>query len=34
MKNIKKDLLQWFINFLIKNNLGGTVKMKLYLIKN
>ena len=39
--DINVDLLQWFINFLIKKSSGGTVKneiifdeMKLFLIKN
>ena len=39
--DINVDLLQWFINFLMKKSSGGTVKneiifgeMKLFLIKN
>ena len=39
--DVNVDLLQWFINFLIKKSSGGTVKneiifdeMKLFLIKN
>ena len=32
--DIKKVLLQWFINFLIKKNSSGTVRNKIILIKN
>ena len=41
MMDINVDLLQWFINFLIKKSSGATVEneiifdeMKLFLIKN
>ena len=32
--DISVDLVQWFINFLMKNVLVEQLKMKLYLIKN
>ena len=34
MMNINVDLLQWFINFLIKNLQVAVSKMKIFLIKN
>ena len=34
MMEINVDLLQWFINFLMKKLLVEQLKMKLYLIKN
>ena len=34
MMDVKRVLLQWFINFLIKRLQAEQSKMKLYLIKN
>ena len=34
MMDVKRVLLQWFINFLIKKLQAEQSKMKLYLIKN
>ena len=32
--DINVDLLQWFINVLMKKSSGETVKMELFTIKN
>ena len=34
MIDINVDLLQWFINFLMKNLLAAVLKMRIFLIKN